>query len=192
MFNDVTDASKYWFTPVYYAAQNGITNGYSGLYFGPEEECTRTQVMIFLWRLAGQPQITGMQNSFNDVDTSLGNSAYKAIIWGSGTGIVKGYEDGGFHPNDTITRKDVLIMLYRMAGKPETGTEGFHTGFLDVDGVYKTTSDTYRAIEWGVNCGITKGYSEGELAGCFGTGLNCLRKDIITFFYRFCKNVRKS
>ena len=183
LFSDVLKG--YYYTPVYWAADLGITRGYNGgEYFGVGANCTRQDLMIFLWRAEGQPTGYGdARNMFNDVTKGPNTAANQAIAWGYSTGIVKGYKDGGFHPNDPIVRKDVMIMLYRVAGKPAvSGT----VTFTDViENGYKTTSDTYRAILWGVQQGITKGYSEGPLAGQFGCTENCLREQIVTFLYRY-------
>ena len=97
---------------------------------------------------------------------------------------MKGYgtgpNAGKFGPTDTILRKDVMIMLYRVAGKPSV------SGTLEWPDCqeFKPTSDTYKAILWGSQNGITKGYSSGEYAGTFGARLECLREQIVTFLYR--------
>ena len=185
-FYDVTGG--YYYTPVYWAADLGITKGYSsGAYagaFGVGLECTRQELMTFLWRFAGKPAVDGdARTMFNDVTKGPNTDANKAIAWGYQNGIVKGYPDGGFHPDAPIVRKDVMIMLYRLAGKPAVSGE---TTFTDViQNGYKKTSDTYKAILWGVQKGITKGYSSGELAGQFGCTVNCLREQIVTFLYRY-------
>ncbi|MBQ9815801.1 MAG: S-layer homology domain-containing protein [Lachnospiraceae bacterium] len=192
-YYDVASSSKYWFKPVYWAADNNITKGYDNVYFGPEEDCTRGQVMVFLWRLAGKPDVSSVTNPFVDVDKAkLGNTYYNAIMWGYEQGITKGWTISGkryFKPNDPINRKDIMIMLYRYAGKPywyftaERPKSGFT--FTDVIGTYEPGTDTYNAIAWGYTTGITNGYSgSSPYAGQFGCMLNCKRKDIVTFLYR--------
>ena len=75
-------------------------------------------------------------------------------------------------------------MLYRFAEKPSfTDKKGMK--FTDVVGVYNKNSDTYKAICWGYNLGITNGYSIGDYAGQFGCKLPCLRRDIVTFIWRY-------
>ena len=182
LFYDVTGG--YYYKPVYWAADLGITKGYSsGEYvgaFGVGKNCTRQDLMIFMWRYAGKPAVSqDARTLFNDVTKGANTDANKAIAWGYTTGIAKGYSDGGFHPNDPITRREVMIMLYRLANKP--AVSGTMT-FTDVIAKgYKTTSDSYKAILWGVNLGITKGYSDGT----FGVDEDCLREQIVTFLYRY-------
>lgn len=191
-YYDVTSTKDYWFKAVYWAADNDITKGYNNVYFGPEEDCTRGQVVVFLWRMAGKPDVTITENPFADVDKSkLGNTYYNAILWAYENGITKGWKQGSkryFKPNDPINRKDIMIMLYRYEGKPywyfwEERPQGNFT-FTDVIGTYEPGTDTYNAIAWGYVNKITNGYSSGEYAGQFGCMLNCKRKDIVTFLYR--------
>ncbi|MBQ9815016.1 MAG: InlB B-repeat-containing protein [Lachnospiraceae bacterium] len=189
--NSSAEDYQYYYKPVYWAALNGITNGYTDEHdsrygmFGADFNCTRGALMVFLWRLAGKPSVAGIENPFNDVDESvLGSTYYKAILWGYNKGITKGYPDGGFHPDDPVVRKDIMIMLYRFAGKPPI-TNPKEMTFTDVIGVHSPNSDTYKAILWGYSLGITNGYSSGEYAGQFGCMLDCLRKDIVTFLYRY-------
>ncbi len=109
------------------------------------------------------------------------SAANKAVAWAYKEGIVKGYADGGIHPDSSIIRKDVMIMLYRMAGKPAvSGT----LKFTDCQSFNKN-SDTYKAILWGSQNKITNGYSSGPYKGQFGCNLNCLREQIVTFLYRY-------
>ena len=192
-FYDVTKSSKYYFKPVYWAADGGITKGYDGVYFGVDEDCTRGQLMVFLWRMAGKPDVSDVANPFKDVkESELGSTYYKAILWGYSEGITKGYTISGkkyFKPNDSILRKDIMIMLYRYVDKPawwfwdERPESGFT--FPDVVGVYDQSSDTYNAIAWAYVNKITNGYSgDSPYAGQFGALLNCNRQDIVTFLYR--------
>lgn len=176
---------EYWYDPVYWATDSGISKGYYNVYFAPGKDCERREFLVFLWRLAGCPDSDiDPTKAFTDVAFTESSDSYKAIAWAADYGIVKGYKDGTLKPMSGISRKDVMIMLYRFAGKPEI-TESMNVSFTDVAGKYKKTSDTYKAICWGYSCKITKGYTSGEYAGMFGTGLLAKRKDTITFLYRY-------
>lgn len=181
--NDKSSSSyQYYYDPVYWAADNGITKGYDGgVYFGPEKMCERREMLIFLWRIAGCPTGYGdAQEYFNDLENyGTSTDTNKAIAWGYRTGITKGYDDGGFHPTDNICRKDTLIMLYRVAKKPAVSGE---ITFPDVlaEG-YHVNSDTYKAILWASQKKITGGYSDGN----FQPLSACLREHIVTFLYRY-------
>lgn len=187
LFKDVADSSKYWYKPVYWATKNGVTNGYqSAAYagtdkfgtFGPEENCTREQMITFLYRTAGAPKVSGTVN-FSDV--KKGSYYYNAVLWAYQKGITKGYSSGPnkgkFGVGFNVTREDTVTFIYRMAGKPKYSTT---KTFTDVaKGKYY-----YDAVRWAAQKGITKGYKDGS----FGVGQDVLRKDIVTFLYRYVTN----
>ncbi len=179
-FYDVNDDSKYYFKHVYWAADNGITTGYDRVYFGPQLNCTRKELCIFLYRMMGKPSAAGSLQFPDTKDKySRTSDSYKAILWCSNQGIVKGYSDGTFRPDNPVTRKDTMIMLYRLAGKPSVSGS---IRFPDVlEQKYSTLSDTYKAILWGTQKGITNGYKDGN----FQPLSNCLREHIVTFIHRF-------
>lgn len=174
---DRTDPDyKYYFAPVYRAADSGITKGYDNVYFGPDENCLREQMITFLWRQAGQPEpkITSCPLR----DAIKGKYYYKAILWAYENGITKGYSSGPhkgtFGVGLTVSREDTVTFLYRMAGKPAYKTT---KSFTDVEkGKYY-----YNAILWAAQNKITNGYADGS----FGVGKDVLRKDIVTFLYRY-------
>ena len=97
---------------IYWAASEGIVKGYSSGYFGPDDAITRAQAAVIIWRWKGKPQPKGV-NGFKDVDPRL--SSYKAITWGAENGIIKGYSDKTFRPNDSCLRKHAVTFLYRLA-----------------------------------------------------------------------------
>lgn len=174
---------QYYYDPVYWAADHGITTGYDGVYFGPQLDCQRREMLIFLWRMAGEPTGYGdAREYFNDLlEYDISSATNQAVAWAYREGITRGYEDGGFHPTASINRKDTLILLYRLAGKPAVG--GTIT-FPDVlEQGYKETQDTYRAILWAGQNKITGGYSDGS----FRPFNNCLREHIVTFLYRYAR-----
>lgn len=171
--NKDDDNYQYFFTPVYWAADNNITKGYGNIYFGPDENCTREQMITFLYRTAGSPAVSGSV-SFSDV--KKGSYYYNAVLWAYKNNITKGYSDGTFGVGRTISREDTVTFIYRMAGTPRYSAE---KSFYDV----KRGKYYYDAVLWAAKNKITNGYADGS----FGVGKNVLRKDIVTFLYRFDK-----
>ena len=174
-YYDVIDSSTYYFRPVYWAADRNITKGYGNVYFGPEENCTREQMITFLYRTAGSPAVSGSV-SFSDV--KKGAYYYNAVLWAYKNGITKGYSSGPnkdkFGVGLNVTREDTVTFIYRMAGKPEYSTT---KSFKDiVRGKYY-----YDPVRWAAQNNITKGYPDGT----FGVGKDVLRQDIVTFLYRY-------
>ena len=109
-FTDV-DKNSYYYKAVLWAVENGITTGYNSTTFGPNDSCTRCQVVTFLYRDAGQPSVSGITNPFTDI----GSSEYytNAVLWAYKNGITTGTTATTFSPNNTCLREHVVTFLYR-------------------------------------------------------------------------------
>ena len=181
LFWDVADSSQYYFRHVYWAAEAGITKGYDLEYFGPQEECTREQMMTFLWRMAGQPNPKTTRNPFPDVPSNA--YYYKAVLWGVENGITNGFSSGEYAGKFGVglpcTREQAMTFMWRMAGKPEPKAGA--NPFKDI----KPSDYYYKAVLWASQNGIANGYSSGEYAGKYGVGLACLREHMVTFLSRY-------
>ena len=116
-FYDVQDKSKYYYKAILWAAEKGITNGYSDGSFRPDDICLREHVVTFIWRYAGKPAPKTSKNPFNDIQSSA--YYYKAAVWANEKGIANGYSEGlhagGFGPNLDCLREHVVTFLYRYA-----------------------------------------------------------------------------
>ena len=167
-FRDVsTDA--YYYEAVKWAQKKGITGGIGDGLFGPNQPCTRAQIVTFLWRAAGSPEPKAM-SSFADVSTD----AYyaKAVAWAVENGITTGTGDGKFSPDATCTRAQSVTFLFRAIGKlADSKAE-----FSDV------LTDSYyaNAVAWAVENGVTNGIGDG----LFGPDNSCTRAQIVTFLFR--------
>ena len=185
-FPDVTKQSEYYYTPVYWAAVNGIAAGYSDGTFGPKLNCTREQMMTFLWRLAGKPEPSSSGNPFPDIHS--GDYYYKAVLWGVEKGITNGYSSGAYKGKFGVglacTREQAMTFLWRMAGKPDPKTSA--SPFPDVH----TSDYYYKAVLWASENSIAKGYTSGAYAGKYGVGLACQREHMVTFLYRYAEKFR--
>ena len=167
-FADVaTDA--YYYDAVKWAVEKGVTNGVSETLFGPDQACTRAQIVTFLWRAAGSPEPKS-GSSFADVAAD----AYyaKAVAWAVENGITKGTSETTFHPDETCTRAQGVTFLYRALGKLAAAQAG----------VTDVAADSYyaAAVNWAAENGVTKGISET----LFGPDGSCTRAQIVTFLYR--------
>ena len=167
-FSDVS-TSAYYYEAVKWAQEKGITGGIGNGLFGPNQPCTRAQIVTFLWRAAGSPEPKAM-SSFADVSTD----AYyaKAVAWAVENGITTGTGDGKFSPDATCTRAQSVTFLFRAIGKlVDSKAE-----FSDV------LTDSYyaNAVAWAVESGITAGVGGGR----FDPNSTCTRAQIATFLYR--------
>ena len=118
-FKDVK-TSDWFYLNVYNMWDNELMNGTSDTMFSPNTTLTRGMVVTVLWRMRGAPDVADIEMPFNDV-ADPGSWYYNAVKWASGEGIVTGYEDGTFKPNDTIYRQDLALILNRYAGFAKIG-----------------------------------------------------------------------
>ena len=114
--NPFTDISKkaYYYDAVLWAVEKGITNGTSDTTFGPNEPCTRGQVVTFLHRYEGKPKPTSAVNPFTDV--KKGAFYYDAVLWAVKKGITNGTTETTFSPDSACTRGQIVTFLYRDMG----------------------------------------------------------------------------
>lgn len=108
--NSVRDASYY--KAILWASQKGITAGTNATTFSPYQECTRSQIVTFLYRYAGKPS-GYYSNPFKDVSSVNEASYYNAILWAVGKGITQGTSMTTFSPYASCTRGEAVTFLYR-------------------------------------------------------------------------------
>jgi hypothetical protein len=177
-FSDVQNPKHPYYNAIYWAANAGITKGYPDGTFGIDKNCTRGEMMMFLWRYAGKKEPKAVSKSpFKDVPKT--HAFYKAILWGSQKGITKGYPDGTFGINRNVTRGECMMFLWRLKNKPAPKAVA-KAPFPDVP----KNHVFYNAVLWGYQKKITTGFTSGPLKGKFGVDANCSRGQIVTFLYR--------
>lgn len=168
-FDDVKPGAFY-FDAVQWAVENGITNGTGKNTFSPNNVCSRYQIVMFLWRAAGQPEAKAAV-SFADVKP--GDIFYEAVQWAVERGITKGTSSTSFSPFAPCTRGQIVTFLYRSAGSPKVSGA---CNFSDVS----SGSFCHDAVIWASTEGITNGTS----AGRFSPNEGCTRAQVVTFLYR--------
>ena len=171
-FTDVQDPSHPFFKEIYWAADLGITKGYSDGTFGIDRSCTRGEAIMFLWRLAGKPSPKWAESKFSDVSKS--NPFYKAILWAEQKGITKGFADGTFGINKPCTRGQIMTFIWRCKNKPNPKAAA-KSPFKDV----AKNHPYYKAILWASQNGVAKGFSDGT----YGINKSCTRGQMMKFFY---------
>lgn len=154
MFRDVTEGSWYY-SAIEQAYSKGIVKGTSPDTFSPDGLTTRGQAVIMLYRAMGSPAAGG--SSFTDV--SSGEMA-NAASWAASCGIVNGVTDTTFAPNSSITREQLVTMLYRMAGSPDSAAAASLTSYTDGSSVQGYATD---AVAWATQNGIINGYGDGSI-----------------------------
>ena len=158
-YNDVTAGD--WFTPdVIYVTLTGLMNG-TGDGFSPNNNINRAQLVTVLYRMAGQPEVTG-ENPFTDVPD--GQWYTDAVLWAAENNITDGTSETTFSPNTPLTREQMATFLYRFAnfeaGEPIEVT-GDLSGYTDADLVADYAVD---AMTWAVGEGVISGIGNNTLA----------------------------
>ena len=163
-FTDVP-ANSWYAGAVAWAVEQGITSGTSDTTFSPNVSCTRAQMVTFLWRASGTPEI-GTTSPFSDVSADA--YYYDAVLWAIEQGITGGTGDGKFSPDAPCTRAQMATFLWRANGSPDvTGT----TPFSDV------SAGTYycNAVLWAYEQNITNGTGGGK----FSPDAPCTRAQMV-------------
>ena len=170
-FTDVPEDSFYY-DPVLWALEEGITTGATETLFDPNGACMRGHVVTFLWRAMDCPEPETTVNPFVDVHES--DYFYKAVLWAYENGITNGVDATHFSPYTECNRAQVVTFLWRTMDTPEpTNAEN---PFSDV-----VVTEFYgKAVLWAVENGITNGMGDGT----FGILKTCNRAQVVTFLYR--------
>ncbi|MCD7853286.1 MAG: S-layer homology domain-containing protein [Oscillospiraceae bacterium] len=167
-FDDV-DEDDYYYDAVLWAVNEGVTLGTDSTTFSPEQSCTRAQVVTFLYRAAGYPDVEG-GNPFTDV--SGDDYYYEAVLWAVENGVTDGTDEGTFSPDTVCTRAQVVTFLYRCVGEDTDSDNPFAD--VDADDYY------YNAILWALEAAVTDGTSDDT----FSPAQDCTRAQVVTFLYR--------
>ncbi|MBQ5467292.1 MAG: leucine-rich repeat domain-containing protein [Oscillospiraceae bacterium] len=172
-FADVTEG-KYYYKAVLWAYNHDpqVTGGTDTTHFGPNKNCTREQIVTFLWKAAGAPEPTSTTNPFTDVKPS--KYYYKAVLWAVENNVTGGVSDTLFGVGRPCKREQAVTFLWKACGSPEPRTS--ESPFTDVQpGKYY-----FKPVLWAVENKITGGVT----ATLFGVGRTCTRAQIVTFLYK--------
>lgn len=150
---------KAWYhDAVDYVVEHGIMTGTSATTFEPNTTLSRAMVAQILYNLEGQPTVTG-ESTFTDVS---GHWAIDAITWAQKTGVVTGYENNTFRPNQAVTREELAQVLYNYAQykKITLPALGDLSKFPDGD---KVSPWARTAMKWATGLGVINGYEDSTL-----------------------------
>ena len=170
-FTDVASDSFY-FEPVLWAVENGVTSGTSATTFDPSGLCLRAHVVTFLYCAAGSPVPSSNKNPFTDVKS--GDFYYNPVLWAVENGITQGISKTQFGSAQVCNRAAVVTFLWRAFGSPEP--KSTNNPFVDV----KNTDFFYKPVLWAVENGITAGID----ATHFNPAGACNRAQVVTFLYK--------
>ena len=184
-FADV-NAGDWFYRDVLFSYEKGLISGMDTAVFAPYANTTRAQIAVIFYRMEGSPAVEG-ENSFTDVVRDSGTAwFYDAVTWAQKNGIMGGYGNSSFAPNDPITREQLAAIFYRYAQYKGYDTTQGGMAIREFDD-YESISDyAMGAMAWAVNTGLVKG--DSNLLYPKGTAT---RAELAALFHRFAENGMK-
>lgn len=184
-FNDAKTTAWYH-DGVHYCIENGLMNGLPGNLFDPNGTTTRAQIVTILWRLDGSP-VANYAMSFADVAADQWYT--EAVRWAAVNGIVEGYSDTVFAPNDAITREQFAAILWRYCQyKGIDVSVGEETNILSYSDAFDVHSWAMDAMQWACGAGVIGGIADGSSMKLDPTG-SATRAQVATMLWRFCEEI---
>ena len=184
-FADV-NAGDWFYRDVLFSYEKGLMSGMDAAAFAPYANTTRAQIAVIFYRMEGSPAVEG-ENSFADVVRGSGTAwFYDAVTWAQQNGIMGGYGNSSFAPNDPITREQLAAIFYRYAQYKGYDTTQGGMAIREFDD-YESISDyAMGAMAWAVNTGLVKG--DSNLLYPKGTAT---RAELAALLHRFVENGMK-
>ena len=171
-FGDVS-TSAYYYEAVKWAQKKGITGGIGNGLFGPNQPCTRAQIVTFLWRAAGSPVVN---YAMNMSDVPEGSYYAEAVRWALSEGITTGTTENTFSPDSECTRAQAVAFLFRYAASEAVTLQELVSGFSDADSV---PGYALPAMNWALAEEIVQGNGSKLMPND-----SCTRAQIVTFLFR--------
>ena len=154
-FTDLGSVGTWYHEAVDYVLRHGLMGGYGNGLFGPDNNLSRAQFAQILFNKEGRPLVDYLLQ-YGDVPEGAWYT--EAIRWATSQGIISGYGNGMFGPDDPITREQLAVMLWRYAGSPAATNKELH--FSDESEI---SGYALEALRWAVENGILNGYGDGRL-----------------------------
>ena len=178
---DDVSPSDWYYPAVKYVYGRSLMNGVSETVFGPNRNTTRATIVTILWRLDGSPE-QSRSSLFSDIPT--GQWYTDAVAWALENGIVRGYSDSLFGPNDPITREQLAAILYRYAQYKgyDTAASADLSRYTDLGQLSEWAQE---AMAWANSEGIISGTSAVTLA----PKDSATRAQVAALIMRFCENL---
>ena len=181
------DSSLWYHDGIHYCIENDLMEGIGNNQFNPNGTTTRAMIVTILWRLEGSP-IVNYAMDFEDVES--GKWYTEAIRWAQANGIVEGY-DGKFSPNDSITREQMVTIMWRYAKyKGYDVSVGENTNILSYGDAFDVSEYSIPAMQWACGSGMIQGIADGSTMNLVPQG-NATRAQSAAILQRYCQNIAK-
>ena len=180
IFKDVKK-NDWFYEAVNYVYEKKLMNGTGKKEFSPNISTTRGMIVTILYRLEGSPEVE------NSTFTDVASTEYyaKAVAWGEVNGIVKGYGEGKFGPNDVITREQLAAIMYRYSNYKKYDTSvGEDTNILSYNDISELSEYAVPSMQWACGAGLVNGIGDGKLA----PKGNATRAQVAMILMRYCES----
>lgn len=183
-------ATDWYHDGVHFCLENGLMVGYGDNIFKPNAHTTRSMLIVMLWRLNGSPVVN---YALDFADVKEGTWYTEAVRWAKSEGVAGGYGNGKFGPDDTLTREQMVVMLYRYARyKGYDVSVGEDTNILSFDDATTVAEYAIPAMQWACGSGVVGGKDAAN-----GSGMildpkgSTTRAELATMVMRFCAEIVK-
>lgn len=182
-FWDVTES--YYYDAVCYNVANKYILGYNANTFGPSDKMNRAMFVTILWRMEGEPEVTG-DKTLSDI--KAGEYYESAVKWAVNSGVVNGYGDGTFKPNKNISRQDIVVILRNYLQYKgidvNVKNDGTYDKFVDTNKVDSYAKDS---VMWAVENKIINGKTNNNQLYIDPQGVS-IRADVACILYNYYGN----
>lgn len=177
------DAAAWYRDGVLYALKKGLMTGVSDTRFAPQATTSRAMAATILWRLAGTPAAAA---GTSYPDCAAAGWYADAVAWATGAGIVGGYADGRFGPDDPLTREQMVTMLYRyvqaQGGSTDAGKTDDLSAYQDAG---RVSAYAVPAVQWACGVGLLQGKPGADGGKLLDPAGNLTRAELATLLQRF-------
>ncbi len=188
-YTDIEPAAWYH-DGVHYIIEQGLMTGYGNGIFKPDANTSRAMIAVMLWRLEGSPVVNYLLD-FEDVKADAWYT--EAIRWAKSEGIIGGYGNGCWGPDDAVTREQMVTILWRYAQyKGYDVSVGENTNILSYDDAFDVAEYAIPAMQWACGSGMVQGMNDPDGEGMIlAPESKGTRAQIATMIMRFCEEILK-
>ena len=180
-----TSVTAWYHDGVHYCVENGLMVGYGNESFRPNGSTTRAMFTVMLWRLNGSP-VVNYALDFADVEEGAWYT--EAVRWAAPEGVAGGYGNGKFGPNDTLTREQMVTILWRYAKQKNVDVSvGEDTNILSYNDAFSVGEYAIPAMQWACGSGTVQGTTDGRL----DPKGSATRAQAAAILMRYCENIVK-
>jgi len=181
-FKDVHTINHWAKENIDYVYENGLMSGVDEIHFAPDMPLTRAMLVTILYRLEGEPEVSGI-TAFSDLEPE--QYYFDAVCWAQMNCIANGISETQFAPNDNITREQIASIMHRYAKYRKYDVSvGENTNILSFDDFGSISEYAIPSMQWAAGSGLI----EGKTISTLNPKDNATRAEAATILERFIKS----